>query len=226
MRQHSSCIIALSTAARGKPQPWPLCRQASAARPRVFHFPHWRPPGPRPLVATLALAAAAFAVGWGLPARAKPVAPREFCRIYPETALCTSGEAPCATCHTIPPARNPYGVQVESALLPDTPRPLSDELYLNGLPAALSAVESLDADGDGASNLEELQAGTLHVDATSLPSHLVECDSEQRALASAQRWNPCAYDPAYALWPVAGGKRSPPHCHPTSPMRSTAACRP
>lgn len=148
---------------------------------------------------TLALAAAAFAVAWGLPARAKPVAPLEFCRIYPETALCASGEAPCATCHTIPPARNAYGVQVESALLPDTPRPLSDELYLSGLPAALSAVASLDADSDGASNEEEFQAGTLHIDANSLPSRLVGCDSEQRALASAQPWNTCAYDPAYAL---------------------------
>jgi hypothetical protein len=76
MHQQSSCNIALSTAAR--------C--------------------PRPFAATLATAAAAFAVAWGLPAQAKPVAPLD-----------------------------------------------------------------------------------------------VGCDSEQRALASAQLWNTCAYDPAYAL---------------------------
>jgi hypothetical protein len=83
--------------------------------------------------------------------------------------------------------------------LPGTPRPLSDALYLSGLPDALRAAESLDADGDGASNLEEFEAGTLHVDATRLPSRTLGCDSEQRALASAQPWNTCAYDPAYAL---------------------------
>jgi hypothetical protein len=147
----------------------------------------------------IAPAALAFAVAWGLPAWAKPVAPREFCRIYPQTALCASGAAPCTTCHTTPPARNAYGMQVASALSPGTPRPLSDEQYLSGLPAALRAAESLDADSDGTSNVEEFQAGTLHVDATSLPRRIVACDPEQRALASAQPWNTCAYDPAYAL---------------------------
>src|SRR5262245_21791398 len=144
-------------------------------------------------------AALAFAVAWALPAQAKPVAPREFCRIYPETALCASGPAPCTTCHTTPPARNAFGIQVESALLPGTPRPLSDEQYLSGLPDALRAAESLAADSDGTSNLDEFRAGTLHVDANSLPSRFVGCDSEERALASAQPWNTCAYDPAYAL---------------------------
>jgi hypothetical protein len=90
-------------------------------------------------------------------------------------------------------------MQVASALSPGTPRPLSDEQYLSGLPAALRAAESLDADSDGSSNLEELQAGTLHVDATSLPSRIGACDSDQRALAAAQPWNTCAYDPTYAL---------------------------
>jgi hypothetical protein len=198
MHQQSSCISALFTAARVTPEPWQLRREASAGRRRAFHFRR-RAPCPRSIAATLAPAALAFAVAWALPARAKPVAPREFCRIYPETALCASGAAPCTTCHTTPPARNAFGLQVESALLPGTPRPLSDELYLSGLPAALRAAESLDADGDGASNVEEFQAGTLHVDAASLPRRIVGCDSEQRELASAQPWNTCAYDPAYAL---------------------------
>jgi hypothetical protein len=199
MHQQSSCISAPSTAARVKPQPWQLRRQASAGRQRAFHFRARRAPCPGWFAATLAPAALAFAVAWAPPARAKPVAPREFCRIYPETAPCASGAAPCTTCHTTPPTRNAYGMQVASALLPGTPRPLSNEQYLSGLPAALLAAESLDADSDGSSNLEELQAGTSHVDATSLPSGIVGCDSEQRALASAQPWNTCAYDPAYAL---------------------------
>jgi hypothetical protein len=199
MHQQSSCITALPRAARVKPPPWQRRRQASAGRQRAFHFRHRRAACPRRFAATLAPAALAFAVAWALPAGAKPVAPREFCRIYPQTALCASGAAPCTTCHTTPPARNAYGLQVGSALLPDTPRPLSDELYLSGLPAALRAAESLDADNDGSSNLEEFQAGTLHVDAVSVPSRSVGCDSEQRALASAQPWNTCAYDPAYAL---------------------------
>lgn len=197
MHQRSSCINA--PPGRVEPQPWQLRCQASAGRQRACYFGHRRPSWRRPIAATLALAAAASAVAWGLPARAKPVAPLEFCRIYPQTAPCASGAAPCETCHTTPPARNAYGLQVESALSPDTPRPLSDELYLSGLPAALRAAESLDADGDGASNVEEFEAGTLHIDATSLPSRRVACDSEERAMASAQPWNTCAYDPAYAL---------------------------
>jgi len=147
----------------------------------------------------IAPAALAFAVAWGVPAQAKPVAPEEFCRIYPKTALCASGAAPCTTCHTTPPARNAFGIQVESALSPGTPRPLSDGLFLSGLPAALRAAEPLDADGDGASNAEEFQAGTLHVDAASRPSRIGGCDAAESALAKAQPWNTCAYDPAYAL---------------------------
>ena len=199
IHQQLSCISAPFTAARVKPPPWQLRRQASAGRQRAFHFRHWRAPCPRAFAVTLAPAALAFAVAWALPAWAKPVAPREFCRVYPQTVLCASGAAPCATCHTTPPARNAYGLQVEHALLPGTPRPLSDALYLSGLPDALRAAESLDADSDGSTNVEELQAGTRHADATSLPGRIVGCDSEQRALASAQRWNTCAYDPAYAL---------------------------
>ena len=198
MQQQSSCIIAPSTAGRLKPPPWQLWRRASAGRQRAFHFRR-RATCPRPFVATVAPAALAFAVAWALPAWAKPVAPREFCRVYPQTVLCASGAAPCATCHTTPPARNAYGLQIERALLPGTPRPLSDALYLSGLPDALRAAESLDADSDGSSNVEEFQAGTRHADATSLPGRIVGCDSEQRALASAQPWNTCAYDPAYAL---------------------------
>jgi hypothetical protein len=176
MPQQSSCINTPFTAAYVKPKP----RRKS-------------------VTVTLAPATLAFVVAWGQPAQAKPLAPSEFCRLYPDTALCDSGAAPCTTCHTTPPARNAYGLQVESALSPDAPRPLSDELFLSGLPAALRAAESLDADSDGVSNVEEFLAGTLHIDATSLPSRSVGCDSDQLALASAQPWNTCDYDPAYAL---------------------------
>ena len=191
MHQQSPCLIALSRAARVKAPPRQLRR--------AFYCWHRRSPRPRPFVALFAPAALAFAVAWGAPAQAKPVAPQEFCRIYPQTALCASGAAPCTTCHTTAPARNAFGLQVERALLPGSPRPLSDELFLSGLPAALRAAESLDADSDGTSNVAELQVGTLHVDATSQPNRRVDCDSEQRALASAQPWNTCAYDPAYVL---------------------------
>jgi NADH-quinone oxidoreductase subunit L len=48
----------------------------------------------------------------------------------------------------------------EAALLPGSPRPLTPEAFTSGLAAALSAIEGLDADGDGASNLDEILAGT------------------------------------------------------------------
>lgn len=191
MREQSPCLLAVRTAASVKPPP----RQ----RRRGFDFRRRRLPCRRSFVAVLAPATLAFAVAWGAPAQAKPVAPLELCRIYPQTVLCASGDAPCTTCHTTPPARNAFGLQLERALLPGSPRPLSDELFLSGLPAALRAAESLDADGDGTSNVKELEAGTLPVDAIGQPTHGVDCEPEDRALASAQPWDTCAYDPSYVL---------------------------
>lgn len=146
----------------------------------------------RKLVAALALLAA--------PAGAKPLAPAELCRVYADAPGCRRGAVECSLCHTNPPARNVFGAQVAAALLPDTPRPLDDATYLAALPDALRTVEMLDADGDGATNLEELLAGSHPADRDSIPVY-DECaeDDVERAAAPMNRWNVCGYDPLYAF---------------------------
>jgi hypothetical protein len=144
--------------------------------------------------------ALAVLVAW--PVVAKPPAPLEFCRTYPDAAACAGGQPDCALCHSNPPARNAYGAQVESMLAPGAPRPLSDPAFVLALPEALRAVEALDADGDDASNLEELLAGSLPADASSGPVY-AECSAEEAARASVElQWNVCAYDADYVFQKV------------------------
>lgn len=146
--------------------------------------------------------AAFFAVGMGATglsvAHAKPVAPLEFCRVYPDAPECSGALVECAMCHVQPPARNGYGTQIEAELVPDLPRPLSDEVFLLGLPEALGAVELLDADGDGFTNLEEVISGSLPADRDSFPVYL-GCDEAVAELASGQDYDVCGYDPTFAF---------------------------
>ena len=81
--------------------------------------------------------------------------------------------------------------------MPGAPRPLSDSDYAMALPGALAAVESLDSDGDGVSNLVEIQQGTFPGDPESYP----------RNVACAGKPNPtysvCNYDYHYTFRKVA-----------------------
>jgi hypothetical protein len=139
------------------------------------------------------LARAAFMVV-ALPSalEAKPAATSLFCREYPQAPVCSTSEASCTTCHAAVPARNAYGTSIEEALLQGSPRPLSDASFAGGLPSALAAAGQRDADGDGVSSLQEIQAGTNPADATSKPAS-GECRVEQNSSL-----NLCAYDAAYA----------------------------
>ena len=129
---------------------------------------------------------------WPAQAAAKPAASQAFCQQYPQSPGCDAGVVECAMCHTTPPARNLYGGQVEGELLAGQARPLSDMIFLSGLPAALSAVEALDADGDGVSNLQEINLGTSPSDASSVPT-TNGCTPELRG----EPYDVCAYDASY-----------------------------
>lgn len=104
------------------------------------------------------------------PAQARPPGPEVFCDLYPDAPACASSLPDCTYCHTAPPALNPFGQSLQSVLLPLEPRPLSDAAYAEGLPFALSEVESLDSDGDGFDNIEEFIAGSLPGDPNSVPA--------------------------------------------------------
>ncbi len=131
------------------------------------------------------------------PAEAKPPAPFAFCETYPDSQACQTGFAECTTCHSVAPARNSYGAMLEQRILPGAARPLSDAEFLKALPGALKAIEGLDADDDGFSNIAELNAGAQMASADSIPMTLA-CSSEQEAQSETARWNACRYDPVYA----------------------------
>lgn len=95
---------------------------------------------------------------------AKPPFYRVFLATYnvdPNSAL---GKAKCLTCHQAPapPRLNPYGQAVYQELQKAKSRMITSEM--------LHAIEKLDSDGDGFTNIEEIRAGTLPGDATSKPS--------------------------------------------------------
>jgi hypothetical protein len=140
-------------------------------------------PTPRlPLAAALLCASLAVA---------KPPGPSVFCSKYPTSPLCVGQLPACTTCHVAAPQLNGYGTAVQQWLAPGAPRPLSDGDFSTALPAALAAVESQDSDGDGVSNLVEIQKGTLPGDPKSFPND-VPC---------AGGYNPqygvCHYDARY-----------------------------
>lgn len=89
-------------------------------------------------------------------ASAKPEGPVAFCAAMPASGHCQGRIPDCMLCHTStsPVAWNAFGQALQQAL----PRaaPFSEELA-----AALHAVEEVDSDGDGESNLEELTHGSL-----------------------------------------------------------------
>ena len=108
-------------------------------------------------------------VGAPAPARALPSGPRVFCQTYATSPLCRAGVPACSLCHTSPPGRNVYGAAVEANLLAGRPRPISDADFAAALPAALAAIDAADSDGDGATNHDEIVAGTFPADDTSHP---------------------------------------------------------
>jgi len=116
----------------------------------------------------LALCSITIAVFASEPAGALPSAPDIVCATYPDAGACFPAPPSCNLCHTSPPIRNAFGDQLEVELA--LPRPLDASEYDAALPLALAAVAGLDADGDGASNLEELLAGTWPADPGSRPA--------------------------------------------------------
>lgn len=136
-----------------------------------------------------ALAAAVFLVR---PSIAQPPGPADFCEAYPDAPACAAGPVACGTCHETAPALNPYGTDVQTNLAVGLERPLSEEVFTTYLGAALAAVEGLDSDGDGATNLDEIAAGSAPGDAASTPAPANCVDEDDDG------WELCGYDLNYA----------------------------
>lgn len=120
--------------------------------------------------ATLLVGVSTF-LGFAPGAQARPEAPAAFCDRYPDSPHCVFGAADCAVCHTIPPVRNAFGDQLAAQWT----SPVSAAEFLALLPDALAAVEPEDADGDGATNRVEIDAGTFPGDPRSFP---IQVDDE------------------------------------------------
>ena len=102
------------------------------------------------------LLALIFVLGFARISLADTGAFADFNTQYPGTSY------GCTLCHTSPPTTNPYGAALVA----------QGAMATNITPAMFVAVEGLDSDGDGFSNIDEINAGTLPGDPTSFPSFL------------------------------------------------------
>jgi hypothetical protein len=129
---------------------------------------------------------------------AKPSGPAAICTVYPQATQCQEGAPACTVCHTTPPARNAFGLQLEDGLLPDVPRPLNNGSFVSAITTRLQEVAEQDADGDGFTNEVELLAGTAPGDDSSFPS-TAGCSGR----SNNPQFNVCGYDHAYVFKKVA-----------------------
>jgi len=133
-------------------------------------------------------------VGIAGSADAMPIGPQIFCDTYPNSPLCAGSNVPCTTCHTNPPEWNDFGAAIGINLLPGVPRPITEQQYRDALPGVLAAIEQEDADGDGYTNLVEIQLGSMPGDADSNPANL-NCPPA----GTNPRYDVCNYDPDYVF---------------------------
>lgn len=133
-------------------------------------------------------------------AQAMPAAPVVFCKTYPAAPACVTGSAPCSTCHTSAPERNAFGSDLAARLLPGVPRPLGSAAFAQALPDTLRAIETLDSDGDGHNNAEEIFSGSFPADPKSVPQ-FGQCSAAEKLAAAlpGQRWNTCDRDQGYVF---------------------------
>lgn len=108
------------------------------------------------------IATTVLACGVMLSALATPKMQPLFNRTYPVGKDSDVAKAKCAVCHVKGKELNAYGKDIEKEMQARKTKDLTVEI--------LRAVEKLDSDKDGASNGDELKAGTLPGDPKSKPA--------------------------------------------------------
>lgn len=129
-------------------------------------------------------------------AQAKPLAPPLFCAVYGEAPTCASMPTGCATCHvsTSPVVMNDFGLDIREGLAQYASVPFADGDFEQYLGMVLMEIEGLDSDGDGFSNLEEIQSGTEPGLTDSFPGG-AECPSPDQV--AELDYQICTYDYDY-----------------------------
>jgi uncharacterized membrane protein len=124
-------------------------------------------------------------------AHATPDFLKEFKVVYP------GSNATCKTCHTEPPKRNDFGKAVGAALDETGEQALTKKL--------LETIEKKDSDGDGFSNIDEINAGTLPGDPKSKPAPKTEttASNEPTKPASSELIPKHSFHPAIVHFPIA-----------------------
>jgi hypothetical protein len=107
--------------------------------------------------------ATAFAVTAASSAFAVPALPGKFSQFYNDKGIDVSALAgqSCRLCHA--------GIFPNGGNLNSFAADLRDNTDVRARAVDFGAIEGLDSDGDGASNLDEITAGTLPGDASSRP---------------------------------------------------------
>lgn len=121
-------------------------------------------------------------------AEAKPSAPREFCSVYSNAPECLGRTITCTKCHTStqPVAWNNFGLAVFAEL--------GGKAFDDNLAAALVSIEDVDSDGDGLTNIEEIELGTNPGDPLSQWMPLPEPEGPGN-----DHYDVGNYDPAFAF---------------------------
>ena len=87
-------------------------------------------------------------------ARALPGCDSYFATVYPNSM--TENLGGCQTCHSSAPALNYYGGDLRAQATANSVSPCSQ----SGFPVAAAAAENIDSDGEGSTNLEEIDANS------------------------------------------------------------------
>ena len=129
-----------------------------------------------------------------------PGGPDGFCMAYMNSPFCVGQSPTCELCHSGAPAFNAFGAAIDLALHPGmpartsgSPERLPSTSFVSMIPSALLSIETLDSDGDGYTNLDEIMAGTFAGNVSSKPRAAGVCPPP----VENPSYDVCNYDTAY-----------------------------